>query len=186
MRAWFNVRKAAQVAAYFTIQSGGEINVPRLAKLVYLANRLAMQKIDFPLLNDNLVSMDHGPVNYLTYDYIIGSQEHSSWDEFLTARARHIIGLANRNLSIDDLDELSASDIDLLGETWKNFGQMNQWQLRDHCYYNCPEWERPEGSSTPIPHERVFKFLSKGAESEFLAKRIIEQRHIDEVFAGSR
>jgi|SRR5580693_5483207 uncharacterized phage-associated protein len=121
MRPWFNIRKAAQVAAYFVIQSGGEINVSKLVKLIYLANRLAMERIAFPLLNDNLVSMDNGPVNALTYNFITGSQEHDSWDEFLSARARHLIGLTRRNLSIDDLDELSVSDIELLKETWNQF-----------------------------------------------------------------
>src|SRR6266480_1606796 len=50
MRPWFNVRKAAQMAAFFAKQEGGTINVLKLVKLVYLANRAAMEKYDFPLV----------------------------------------------------------------------------------------------------------------------------------------
>src|SRR5713101_1329927 len=84
MKPWFNVRKAAQVVAFFAQKQGGSINVLKLVKLIYLANRLAMERFVFPLLNDNLVSMDHGPVNSLTFDYINGYHDRAAWKEFVT------------------------------------------------------------------------------------------------------
>ena len=186
MRPWFNVRKAAQVSAFFAREEKGSINVLKLVKLVYLANRAAMEKFDFPLFNDNLVSMDHGPVNSLTYDYINGARlERDGWDEFLTGRAGYAVGLVNPSLSIDDLDELSVAELEVLDETWKNFGHLDKWSIRDYTHRNCPEWEDPDSSSEPIPYARVFKFLDK-KDSEYLARRIIEQRRIDEAFAGRR
>jgi len=186
MRPWFNVRKAAQMAAFFAKQEGGTINVLKLVKLIYLANRAAMEKFDFPLVNDNLVSMDHGPVNSMTFDYINGfQQDRDAWEEFVTDRSGYAVGLVNPKLSVDDLDEMSAADLDALNETWQSFGRFEKWAIRDHTHEKCPEWEDPDGSSQPIPYERVFKFLAK-PDSEFLARRIIEQRRIDEVFAGRR
>jgi uncharacterized phage-associated protein len=186
MKPWFNVRKAAQVAAFFAKQEGGSINVLKVVKLIYLANRRAMDKLDFPLLNDNLVSMDHGPVNSLTYDYINGSQlDRDKWEEFVTDRSAYSIGLVKPSLTIDDLDELSAVEIEILIDTWKEFGHFDKWRIRDYAHDHCPEWEDPDGSSQPIPYERVFKFLSK-QDSEFLARRILDQRRVDEVFAGKR
>lgn len=183
MRAWFNVRKAAQVSAFFAMQDGGTINVLKLVKLVYLSNRLAMERFDFPLLDDNLVSMEHGPVNSLTFDCINGFYDQKDpWDEFITARARHIVGLADPGLKVAALDELSRADLAILTEIWKNFGHLNQWDLRTYTHDHCPEWEDPNGSSFPIPYERVFKFLKK-ADSDFLAQRIFEKRGIDEAFS---
>jgi len=61
MTPWFKVRKAAQVGAYFAFQQGGSINLMKLVKLVYLANRNAMAKYDYPIFDDHMVSMPHGP-----------------------------------------------------------------------------------------------------------------------------
>ncbi len=183
MRPWFNVRKAAQVAAFFARESGGTINVLKLVKLIYLANRIAMERNDFPLINDNLVSMDHGPVNSLTFDYINGCQEErSEWEKLITDRAYYAVGLVDQNVSVDDFDELSDADLEALAKTWQQFGHLDKWELRDYTHDHCPEWEDPDGSSYPIPYERVFKFLGK-PHSDALAQRITEQRRIDMVFS---
>jgi len=182
---WFNVRKAAQVAAYFAKAEGGAINVLKLVKLIYLANRKAMEKFDFPLVNDNLVSMDQGPVNSITYDYINGyADERRSWEEFITDRSHYYVGLVNIALDVDDLDELSDFELDALRETWSAVGHLDKWEIRNYTHDNCPEWEDPDGSSLPIPYARVFKFLRK-ANSDELAKRIVARRRISEAIAGS-
>ena len=62
-RSSFNARKAAQVGAYFAKASGGKINVLKLVKLIYLADRHSMELYDAPILNDVFVSMNKGPVN---------------------------------------------------------------------------------------------------------------------------
>jgi Protein of unknown function (DUF4065) len=63
MAFWFNVKKAAQVAAFFALKQGGQIHVLKLTKLVYLSDREFMDRYDIPITGDKLVSMDHGPVN---------------------------------------------------------------------------------------------------------------------------
>ncbi len=69
---WYNARKAAQVAAFFALSEGGKINVLKLVKLIYLADRSAMEAFEAPILNDKFVSMDHGPVNSITLNLING------------------------------------------------------------------------------------------------------------------
>lgn len=64
------------------------------------------------------------------------------------------------------LDELSRADRQVLDETWRDFGHMSQWDIRDYTHKHCPEWEDPLGSSNPIPYERVFKFLGKTDAAE--------------------
>ena len=53
----YKERKAAQTAAFFALRSGGSINILKLAKLLYLAERESMEKFDEPLFYDRLVSM---------------------------------------------------------------------------------------------------------------------------------
>lgn len=184
MTPWFNTRKAAQVVAYFAIREGGAINVLKVTKLVYLADRKNMEKFEFPITGDNFVSMDHGPVNSLTYDCINGMQgEKAEWEQFVTDRSGYTVGLARDAISEADLDQLSEAELETLGEIWTEFGGMTQYQVRDWTHDNCPEWEDPNGSSNPIPFARVFKYLGK-AVADDLEKQIKAERAIQASFAG--
>ncbi len=182
MAPWFNVRKAAQVAAFFALQERGEINILKLIKLIYMADRKFMELYDTPILNDQLVSMPHGPVNSITYDFASGSEEAPEWNEFLVGRARYMVGLA-RDLAESDLDELSRAELRVLETTWAELGHMDRFEIRDYTHNNCPEWENPNGSSTSIPYSRVFNFLGKQHSGD-LEDRILSERQVAANLAG--
>jgi len=175
----YNVRKTAQVVAFFAIKEGGEINVLKLAKLLYLADRRFLDLYDYPILFDKLVSMRHGPVNSLTLDYINGEAAGADWDAFIAGRANYNVGLKNKTLTFEKLDELNDAEIEVLEETYRKFGGMDQYALVKftHNPGNCPEWEDPDGSSATIPYARVFKYLGK-KESAMLAQAIEEERFL--------
>lgn len=177
MADWYNSRKAAQIAAFFAAQQGGSINILKLVKLIYLSEREFLRRYDSAMLNDNLVSMDNGPVNSRTLDKINGFVRDDGWSEFVTDRANHNIGLAREGIRSDDLDELSRAEIGTLNAIWREFGHLNQWQLVDYTHENCPEWEDPHGSSTPIPYERLFKAVGKNKPTE-LDRKIKTERKL--------
>lgn len=140
-----------------------------------------MECYDVPITGDTLVSMDHGPVNSLTYNYINGTAESVHWDAFMADGARHMVALSNSSLSEEALDELSDAEIRVLGEVWARFGHMDRFQIRDWTHENCPEWDDPRGSSTAIRYSHVFKFLGKrnGADLE---DRVLAERRIATYF----
>lgn len=176
MSTWFNARKAAQIVAFFAIKEAGQINVLKLAKLVYLADRLFMEKFDSTMLNDSLVSMPHGPVNSLTLNHINGLLDSAGWNEFVSGRAGYNVGLVHPQLTTEQLDELSKAELKVLEQIWKSFGGMNQFQIRDYTHSHCPEWEDPHGSSEPIPYARVFKFLGKQEVADELEDAVQSER----------
>lgn len=144
---------------------------------------MALDTFEAPILHDKFVSMDHGPVNSITLNFINGlSDDRADWNFFITDRADHFIGLTNKEIKIQDLDELSPAEIKILELVWNRFGKMNQYELRDYTHKNCPEWEDPKGSSAPIPVERIFKFLGK-ADSDALASKLESERIMDQTFA---
>ncbi|NTU44127.1 MAG: SocA family protein [Chlorobiaceae bacterium] len=177
---YFNARKAAQVAAFFALQEDGFINVLKLTKLIYISDRVHMEQYDYPILNDKFVAMPHGPVNSMTYEFINGDQDDCGWNEFITDREGHNVGLTNA-ITLDDLDELSEAEISTLHKVWSQFGSMGQYTIRDWTHQNCPEWEDPHGSSNPIPYARVFKFLGK-KNAELLEEKINESSGFAEIF----
>jgi uncharacterized phage-associated protein len=182
----YNVRKAAQVTAFFSKKEGGSIDVLKVAKLLYLADREFMSRYDFPILFDYFVSMPHGPVTSLTLNYINGLEaERAQWKDFVVGRADNQVGVARPEMSFDELDELSDAEVHVLDATWDQFGHMTSWQLRNYTHRHCPEWEDPEGSSNPIPYERVLKFLGKENSSD-IAREIDSLRSLDKSLAHAR
>ena len=157
----YNARKAAHAAAFFAIKSGGQINVLKLAKLLYLAERECMSRFDEPMFYDFLVSMDHGPVTSVTLNAVNGLNEIPEWTSVMSHRAGYDIGLVAASTAVDDLDELSRADVQILEYLWTKFGRMNQFQIRDFTHEACKEWRNPNGSSIPIAHRDVFAALGK-------------------------
>ena len=180
----FQVRKAAQIAAFFAHREGGSISHLKLVKLVYLANRRSMEKFDYPMFHDTMVSMDNGPVNSAFLNYINGDAitAYDDWQEFITARANHAVGL-KKKIKPEELDELSDAEIVILDELWEKFRDYDQWAMVRYTHRYCPEWEPPHGSAREIPYERVFKTLKK-KHSDELALAVKRRRQIDARFSG--
>lgn len=181
---WFNARKAAQVAAFFANKQGDEIAVLKAVKLIYVADREHMRKCGFPILNDRLVSMPHGPANSVTLNFIAGNLHSEEWDEFVCDRAGYNIS-AKQKFTLDQLDELSDLEVQTLEEVWAHLGKLDKWQIRDWTHDECPEWEDPDGSSATIPHERVLKFLGH-ADATDLALQLESERIVENVFSSIR
>ena len=184
----FNERKAAQVAAWFLRQNKGRMPHLKLIKLIYLAEREAMNQHGFTMTGDEFVAMKHGPVPTSTLDYINGLEESGpdGWDSWISDKENHEVALRDRAGKSDTLDELSPADEAVLNDIWKRFGAMSKYQIRDYTHdpQNCAEWIDPEGSSKPIPMQRIFEALGRAPEEAVaLAQRIEEQRQIDRVLS---
>ena len=106
----YDLCKAAQAAAFFAIKSGGVINVLKLSKLMYLAERESMRRYDEPMFFDGLASMPDGPVASITLNFINGENMSPEWSSVVGARIGYDIPLARKNITIDDLDHLSRAD----------------------------------------------------------------------------
>lgn len=183
MTPWFNIRKAAHVVAFFAREAGGSINVLKLAKLVYLADRQHLADFEYSITNDQFVSMPHGPVNSITLSLISGTDdEREEWSSVVTDRAGHEVGAA-REFTDADLDELSLAELQTLAKVWSDFGGMSQYAVRDWTHNHCPEWEDPKGSSEPLPLERILKFLGK-ENADVITRSLTSERKLRAAFAA--
>jgi len=151
----YNPKKAAQSIAYLAMQNGGEpLYVLMAVKLVYLADRESVRLRGHPIQSEPRVSMPHGPVNSVTLDFLNGSYNlnETGWADYLSDRANYQVGLRSNTTTLDDLDELSDREMDILSSVWKKFGNMDRFDLCKwtHDQKNVPEWEDPMGSSKTI------------------------------------
>jgi uncharacterized phage-associated protein len=185
----FDERRTAQAAAFLLFRAGGTLPVVKLMKLLYLAERLSLQRYGEPITGDSLVSMPHGPVLSMTYDHINGAARsvYGGWDSWITDRSGHRVSLADPSRirsPEQDLLRLSDSDLEVLTFIWEEFGHLGQWELVFHTHSTaCPEWEDPEGSSRPISYERLFLHMGfSEARTHEAVARPEEQMNINAAF----
>ena len=182
----FNERKVAQMAAFLLRKGGDRMSHLKLMKLLYLADREAMGRYGAPISGDRIVAMPQGPVLSMTLNLMDGDVESSprGWEGLISDKENHELSL-RRPLTSDDTDELSPADIDVLEAVWKQFGQMDKWEIRDYTHDHCPEWTNPNGSSVPIPYENVFRALGRPEKVALeLSARIEAERELDKIFAA--
>ncbi|MDA8032469.1 MAG: SocA family protein, partial [Alphaproteobacteria bacterium] len=166
---------------------GGGINIVKLMKLLYLAERESMRRYDLPILGDHYVSMAHGPVLSRTYDLLNGAargQCASQWKEWISGRDQHEIR-AQSGIREEMLDRTSIADMEVLNAVWDAFGGFAPWDLVEYTHKNCPEWKDPGDSSAPIAEEEIFRALGKSESvSREIADEIRGQRELDRIFAS--
>ncbi len=141
--------KATQAAARFLERAGGSLNVLKLIKLLYFAERLAILRSGRPITFDTLVSMPKGPVLSLTFDKIDDEEQpgaESYWRHHISERSNHEVRLLVDSAPRDQLSEAEEAIID---EVWREHGHKTQWQLVEESH-RLPEWRDPGGSSLPL------------------------------------
>lgn len=181
----FNEKKAAQVAAYFAYRAGGNINVLKLMKLMYLAERESFREFGEPMIGDAMVSMPRGPVLSNTYDFTAsGGHDPLGWSYWLKDRAGHNISLRRKIATPREvLLELSDAELRMIGKVWEVFGGKDKWELVRFTHDECKEWQDPNGSSAGIPPERLLEALGYDEqERAFLVKKIAQQKTVDQAF----
>ena len=182
----YSEQKAAQVAAFFLAKAGGLLEILKLMKLMYLAERRSLAVYGEPMTGDRLCSMPHGPVLSETLDHINNfiESEPGGWESWISDREDRKLALRDPGDPISKLLLLSEADLEILEQTWDEFGQMTGPQLRKYTHDHCGEWEDPNGSPIPIPYARLFKCVGYDPEtSNELETRIKRQRRIDLAFA---
>lgn len=188
-RELYSDRCAAQVAAFFLYKAGGRLTILKLMKLLYLAERLSLQKYGEPITYDSLVSMPHGPVLSMTLNHINGMINSSpgGWDEWISDRENREVSLVDPSMIRSpelDLPALSETDLEVLYETWDRFGHMSASQLRNFTHDHCPEWKDPHGSSIPIDYRSLFNAFGFASEkTDALIERLEGHRYLNEAFA---
>lgn len=152
----YDPQKAAQTIAFFAMQEGRTINVLKVVKLVYLADRESLKRRGHTIQDEARVSMPYGPVNSTTLNYLNGAyRDDGGWSDYLQDRGNNNVGLSDQHLTPDALDALSEGDLAILADVWADFGHMDRFDLAEWTHNHIAEWQDPKGSSIPIPLDRI-------------------------------
>ena len=127
-------KKILNSIIFFASKSqSGTINRLKLMKLLWLADRIHLNKFGRLILRDNYNALPHGPVPSKTMDVSKQTVENA-----FDVKDYHIVVKGDF-----DSKYFSKSDIDVMEQVWEKYGKMNQYELRDFSH-KFPEWMRYE------------------------------------------
>jgi len=147
MRTRFREEKTTQAAARLLQLRGGTMSHLKLIKLLYLLDRAALVRWGRPVTYDSYFAMPHGPVLSFTLDRIHEPEVSagSYWDRYIAPKRNHEVSLRGEC----PRGQLSAAELELIGEIFERHGHKSRWELRD-LTHTLPEWQDPQGSSRRI------------------------------------
>jgi len=175
-----DVKKTVEVVAMFLNLHGCKpMNYLGLMKLLYMSDRLSLEKFNMPVVGDCYVSMDKGPVLSGVYDLIKRKALRDVpdaleiWSAYISPR--------NNNWEVELLanpgnDELSQNDEDIIYEIYSKRGNLDRFDLVE-ITHQFPEWRNPNGSSIPIKIEEILISVGKTKEQIKLIQSYVEHEH---------
>jgi uncharacterized phage-associated protein len=186
IRFKFNALKTVQVAAMFLDMHGGTMKYLGLLKLLYLADRAALTKLDYPLSGDKYYSMEFGPVMSNTYDLIKNRQIPGAieiWKEYISTRDESS-GYVVELLNPPGDDELSEEEVEIIREIYKKHGGQDRFDLVE-LTHQLPEWQNPGKTSILIDVEKLLIHLGKTEEKiKSISDVVAREAYLDEILNG--
>lgn len=147
------------------------MNVLKLMKLMYLADRETLVRWGWSLTGDAYVSMPKGMVLSRTYNLVNEETWPTSyWKTHISAPEGYNVNLIDE----PGTDELSAAEMELIDEIYEKFGYLNRWVLVDKIHHHLPEWVDPDGSSIPIEYRSVLEEAGKSEQEVYATMSELE------------
>lgn len=179
----FNPEKAVEATAILLKLHGKPMKSLGLLKMLYIADRIALQRMEQPISGDNYVSMDYGPVLSNVYKLIKGQlvdDALSLWSKFISPLNSNYVFLLNDPGNA----ELCEEEEEILKEVYQNFGHINPFDVAEWTH-DLPEWQNPHGSAIPISVEDVLRYVGKSDEEiEQIQQEAIREAYLDEALHG--
>lgn len=180
----FNIGKATEAACLFLERAGGRVNIMKLVKLMYLLDRLSLDRRGVPIAGGDYLSMRNGPVTSELLDLInagrLFGEADQRWEQCVSDRRNHDLKLER----MPARDHISDSEVSLLDEIWIEHGGKDQWQLVDWCHTHCKEWTPVTNGCAPIAVEQIAMALGKAPDQiHRLRQEAAELNQLDEIFA---
>ena len=142
----FSHRKATQALNFLARQAGGSIHKLKALKLVYFADRYHLRRYGRPVIGDEYLAMEYGPVPSNTKDIaeisdFLGNAEREYATAFIRPNEHH----SYRSQREVEEKVFSESDREALAWAWKMFGHIARFDLAK-LTHEYPEWKRHEAA----------------------------------------
>jgi hypothetical protein len=145
----FDIRKAIAATAFLAEQESGKLDMFLAIKMLYLADKKALESWGKTVTGDKMVAMPKGPVLSTIYNLFkgIGTADNlKEWNSNFTETVGNAIHLVKK----PDLGPLSEEERDVLEVARQEIIGVAPFEVADWLHSCCPEWQDPHGSSKAI------------------------------------
>jgi uncharacterized phage-associated protein len=174
----FREDKATQEAAKLLQLGGGRMNLMKLVKLMYLADRTALVSWGRLITMDSLCSLKHGPIASNVLNLINeqpNPREPRYWHRFISER---YVNYDVELIADPEKDQLSPAEEELIDRVFAEHGNKDQWQLSEFTH-TLPEWRDPGDSMKPIQLRDIL--FPAGYKEEEVQEIEAELEHISQI-----
>ncbi|MEA5507045.1 Panacea domain-containing protein [Halotia wernerae UHCC 0503] len=180
----FHPEKAVEAAAILLKLHSKPMKYLGLLKMLYIADRVALQRMEQPITGDRYVSMDYGPVLSGIYDMIKGKPvDHALplWSKFISpSNANYDISL----LGDPGNEDLCEEEEEIIQQVYQAFGHLDPFDVAEWTH-DLPEWKNPHGFAIPIMVEDILKNVGKSdQEIDEIQQSDIREAYLDSVLHG--
>lgn len=173
-----DLAKAVQAAGVLLRRHHRHMSYLRLLKLLYIADRDALERIGMPIIGGRVVAMDQGPLHSEIYDLIKGThKDEPVWSRHV-ARDRYEVELVDDPGVLD----LSQFEVELLDEVSERHANRDDWDLVDNVVHSFPEWKDnyTPNSSTTIPVASLLAAIGHAEHADEIVRNAeMHQRMLD-------
>ena len=179
----FDPEKTVEATAFLLKLHGRSMNSLDLLKMLYMADRIALQTMDQPITGDQYISMDCGPVLSTVYNLIQGKPLDGIWPiwgKFVTPCNNQHVRL------VDDpgVENLCDEEEDILKHIYYSFSQLDSTHILDWSR-DFPEWQKPHDLSSSLSVEKILEALGKtDHEIHSIRQEALREAYLDEVLNG--
>lgn len=149
----FKEHKTTQIAALLVKYSGGEVDLYKLIKLIYLIDRESLKRRGHPVTFDRPYNLPLGPTPGHTYHLIWNPWDGAYWSRSFSLPNKNIIRLLNNDTGEG---ELSQFEMNLISEVYEEFGNQSFKELKKYVH-SLPEFDDLGHSSKPMDWNRLLK-----------------------------
>lgn len=128
-----NLQKIENAILFFIEKNGGSIDKMKLMKLLWLSDRLHLNKYGRLILKDRYYALPHGPVPSTALDICKRSK-----DDYIIIQGYNIKSEREYNK-----DFFSKSDLKIMGYVWEKFKNISPLYFSEYSH-KYPEWSRFE------------------------------------------
>ena len=166
LRFRFNARKALQVIVWLAHRRPG-ITLHTILKVLFYADKYHLNLHGRPIIGDDYIAMQWGPVPSATYDILKGDQ--LALESLNLERVPFTVQGCCVSAEIGpDLDVFSESDIEALEWAFQNYGTLNFGQLTALTHHE-KAWQNADGRFM-----RYEDFLDESDEKDELVEDLRE------------
>jgi uncharacterized phage-associated protein len=180
----FDIRKAIAATAFLAERESGKLDMFLAIKMLYLADKRALEIWGKTVTGDRMVAMPKGPVLSTIYGLFkgTGTADHlKQWNANFTETVGNAIHLVNK----PDMGPLSEEEREILEAARKEINSVAPWDVADWLHECCPEWQDPHGSSKAIDPAGILRNSGRTEDEIRMIERSSETfRGIEKVLSG--